>query len=292
MDPQTDLRRAIGEELLAAAEDARDAVIDVDEDAETAVHEFRKALRRARGVLSLVSRALPAGERRAARRGLRDARRALGKARDHSVAPRTLAALELDPEARLAANAVLEVTANSAPPHAVIKQTLADGAARAAAQLDIVVAALPDELEWSTLVDGASAIYRDARRARKAAKHSRAEFHRWRRRSKELTYQLSLLARFGGPFVGELHEAVQAATDAQSPAVDLIMVRDLARTYRDAADDAGGAALREAIETRLRDAMAEARLAGREVYRIKPRKFARSLNKASAAAFETAAPIS
>jgi CHAD domain-containing protein len=284
MDPQTELRRAIGDELLAAAEAARDAVIDVDEDQETAVHEFRKALRRARAVLSLVGHALPSNERRAARRGLREARSALGSARDLTVAPHAFGTLELDDKARTAATAVLAVATNTAPAHDDIRQALAAGAARAAAQVDVVVHSLPAELEWSTLVEGARGVYREARRAHKAAKHSRREFHRWRRRSKELTYQLALLARYGGPFVEELHHAFAAATDAQGAAVDLIMVRDLARTHRDATDDEGGAALREEIETRLRDAISDARQAGRDVFRSKPRKFARSLDKAGQAA--------
>lgn len=275
-----DLRRTVADELLAAAEAARDAVIDVDEDADTAVHEFRKALRRARAVLSLVRYALPANERRAARKGLRDARRAVGAARDYTVAPHALAALDLDDAGRAAAHAVL--AAASAPVHAETKQALAEGAARTAAQVEVVLAALPAEIEWSTLVDGARAVYREARRARKTAKHSRRDFHRWRRRSKELVYQLALLAKHGGPFVDELHHAVETACDAQGPAVDLIMVRDLAREFRDAADEQGGAALRDAIETRLREAIAEARSAGRKVFRSKPRKLARSLDKAGA----------
>ncbi len=91
-----------------------------------------------------------------------------------------------------------------------------------------------------------------------------------------------MLARHGGPFVAELHQAVATATDAMSIGVDLIMVRDLARAHRDVTDDDGGAALREAIETRLRDAMADARQTGRDVFRSKPRKFAGSLYRAGA----------
>jgi hypothetical protein len=71
-------------------------------------------------------------------------------------------------------------------------------------------------------------------------------------------------------------------TEAQGPAVDLIMVRDLARAFRDASDEQAGAALREAIESRLGEAIAEARRAGRKVFRSKPGKFARSLEKAAA----------
>jgi CHAD domain-containing protein len=281
MEPEFELHRALGDELQAAAAAARQAAGDVEKDLETAVHEFRKALRRARAVLSLVRYALPAGDRREALRGLREARRALGPARDHTVAPKTLAALELDQAARSAADAVLAAVAAEAPPYDGIKQALSDGAVRAAEHIDAIVGALPPNIEWATLVDGAAAVYRDARRARKAAKHSRRDFHRWRRRSKELTYQLELLSQHGGPLVAELYGALEAATEAQGPAVDLIMVRELARSYRDRCEDVGGASLRQAIDNRLRDAIAEARRLGRKVFRSKPRKFARTLENAA-----------
>jgi hypothetical protein len=87
VDDPAELRRTLVAEFHAAADAARDAAAAVDFGAMTAVHDYRKALRRARAVLSLLADALPRSERSAVRRALRDARRSLSSARDHAVAP-------------------------------------------------------------------------------------------------------------------------------------------------------------------------------------------------------------
>src|SRR5689334_16631706 len=61
----TDLRKMLVREFNAAVAKAKEAASSVDHGATIAVHEARKALRRARAVLSMVSGALPKGERRA-----------------------------------------------------------------------------------------------------------------------------------------------------------------------------------------------------------------------------------
>src|SRR5262245_41689584 len=87
VDDEAELRRVLVAEFQAAADAARAAAGGVDRNITSAVHEYRKALRRARAVLLLLSDSLPKSERRAVRRALRDARRSLGTARDHAVAP-------------------------------------------------------------------------------------------------------------------------------------------------------------------------------------------------------------
>src|ERR1051325_7928641 len=77
LDNELELRRALVRESNATAEAARDAAAKVERSASSAVHEYRKALRRARAVLALVADALPKSERRAVRRALQEARRAL-----------------------------------------------------------------------------------------------------------------------------------------------------------------------------------------------------------------------
>src|SRR5690348_16664786 len=65
LDNESELRRVLVAEFAATAEAAREAAGKVDAGAATAVHDYRKALRRARAVLSLVADALPKSERRA-----------------------------------------------------------------------------------------------------------------------------------------------------------------------------------------------------------------------------------
>jgi CHAD domain-containing protein len=287
---ENELRQILVSEFAAAAAAAREAAGSVDRGAATAVHAYRKALRRARAVLSLVARALPKSERRAVRRALREARRALSSSRDHTVAPDALGQLPLGEVERATAKAIVDAAAEAMPPITEIKQLLAEGAARAAAQVEALEAALPPAIAWSDVERGVRGIYDDARRARKSAKRSKRAFHTWRRRSKELTYQLELIAGYAGPHVSELFREVEGATDPQSPAVDLIMLRDFIRTYGQGVDAEAYDFLLAAIDGQLDDLMKSARRAGKAAFGRSPRRFVRRLRKAVKRDQEPATP--
>ncbi|HEY1558874.1 MAG TPA: CHAD domain-containing protein [Kofleriaceae bacterium] len=290
LNNDSELRRALVAEFSSAAEAARSAAGSVDRGSTEAVHAYRKALRRARAVLALVGRALPKSERRAVRRALREARRSLGVARDHAVAPETLAALPLGTEQRDIAAAIVHTAAESVAPAPEIKQLLAEGAARTAAQVEALEAALPAGVSWSVVARGLRGTYDAARRARKAAKRSKRSFHEWRRRSKELVYQLELLASLGGANVSELHHEIEGATDPQSPAVDLIMLRDYVDTYSQGLAPAALESLIDAIDAQLDEVAAAARKAGKLAFAKKPRRFARRVTKAMHRDFAPLAP--
>lgn len=276
----TDLRPILIDELRAAASDARDAASAVDRDPTLAVHELRKALRRARAVLALLHDALPRHDRRAITHALRDARREVGTARDHAVAPSTLAELALAPEERDAAAALLAETAAATQTKGEIAQALAEGAARTAAQVDIVEAVLPEHVEWASAIAGLRSVYREARRARRDAKHAKRAFHRWRRRTKELSYQLELLARHAGPRLDQLAREISGVAATQSPAVDLLMVRELVRTHERELGEQTSEHLLDAIDAHLAPLIKASRRAGREAFRRKPSALARFLSKA------------
>jgi len=176
------------------------------------------------------------------------------------------------------AETVLAAVSEAAPATTEIKQLLAEGAARAAAQVEALEAALPPTISWDVLAAGVRDIYGRARDARKRAKHGRRAFHTWRRRSKELTYQLELLAGYAGERVSELARDLDRVTDVQGPAVDLLMLRQLVRTHGAAGD--ASERLADSIDDQLDDLIAEARRAGRDVFARKPRRFARRLTKA------------
>lgn len=277
IDNDGELRRALVSEFSAAADAARDAA--GRSDLQTAVHDYRKALRRARAVLSLVEGALPKSERRAVRKALQEARRAVSHARDHVVAPDTLATLPLAEVEREAANAILKTADEARPQPAEIKQLLAEGAARTAAQLEALQAALPPEVAWKTVVKGIKSLYADARHARRAAKRRKRSFHAWRRRSKELSYQLDVLTGFAGPHLHELHAELDGVADTQSPAVDLIMVRDFVRTFGQGVAPEALDQLVAAIEAQLDDLMRDSRSSGKAAFAKKPSAFARRLTK-------------
>lgn len=278
-DP-VELRSKLAGEFHAAVADAREAAAEVEQGSSKAVHDSRKALRRARAALSMMSAALPRSEWRAVRTALQEARRSLSMVRDHAVAPETLGGLSLSDAARETARRVLDNAAEAIPPIAEIKKLLGDAAARAAAQAEAIEAALPSELSWEDAVEGIAEIYGQARRARRLAKHSRAWFHTWRRRSKELVYQLDFVSRHAGARTLAVRAELDSVTDLLGPAVDLIMLREFVETHAQGLAPAAIHELRDELDGQLDDLMKEGRRAGRDAYRQKPKKFARRLAKA------------
>ncbi len=274
------LRTALLKEFARGVQAAKDAVIAVDRTATTAVHDARKGLRRARAVLELVSGALPKSERRAVGTALQEARRALSTIRDHAVAPETLGALTLGDRDRATAKRILDNAAEALPAISEIKQLVAETAARAAAQGEALAAALPAEIELATLIDGIRAVYAEARHAHASSKKSKAWFHVWRRRAKELGYQLELLASHSGARLAAIHSEIDGLTDTLGPAVDLIMVREFISTYNQGVSENDLEHLRKAIDAALSDLMKDTRKAGRDLFAMKPKKLAKRLQKA------------
>jgi CHAD domain-containing protein len=281
IDDPAELRRALVGEFHAAANAARDAAAAADANASTAVHEYRKALRRARAVLSLVAGSLPDSERTAVRRALRDARRALGTARDHAVAPDAVDVLSLEDGDQKVMTRILETARQSVPPLAEIKQLLAEGAARTAAQVEALEAALPPTLEWSTVLRGVRGVYKRAQRALKEAKRSKRSFHTWRRRTKELAYQLDVLSAYTGSHVNDLHHALTHETESQGEVVDLIMLRDFARTHGAAVAPEALESLVSAINEEISQLGRNARHAARDLFERSPKRFTKKVAKAA-----------
>lgn len=274
------LRVAVVEAFRGVAKDAREAAAGVDHDPAAAVHALRKTLRRGRAMLSMIARELPKNERRAVRDALREARRGLGTTRDHAVAPETLGKLPLGEEDREVANRILATAGEAVPPLAEIEDLLKAGAKVAQEQADALAAALPPELDWSALVDGVRGIYDEARRNWKAAKRSKAAFHAWRRRCKELVYQLDFIARYAGPRIAQLHAEMDGVTDTASSTVDLIMLREFVDTYAQGVPAENVGNLVSAIDAQLGDLRKAARKASRDAFRDKPKAFAKRLAKA------------
>ena len=277
-DP-VELRAKLIAEFQAAVAAAKDAAASVDRSAETAVHDARKALRRGRAVLAMIAHALPKNERRAVRDALQEARRSLSMVRDHTVAPTTLGGLSLEDDDRDTAKRVLDSAAEALPPTAEIKQLLAEAATRAAAQAEALVAALPPAVDESVLFDGIAETYAEARKARRKAKSSKAWFHTWRRRTKELVYELEFLAKHAGARASAIHEELGAVSDTLGPAVDMIMSRDFVQTHGQGIGDDAIDHLRKTIDKRLDDAMKSARKDARDAFAQKPKKFVKRLVK-------------
>ena len=274
-----ELRAKLIAEFQSSVAAAKEAAASVDRSAETAVHDARKALRRGRAVLAMIATALPKSERRDVRSALQDARRSLSMVRDHTVAPTTLGGLELGDDDRDTAKRVLDSAAEALPPTSEIKQLLAEAATRAAAQGEALVAALPPSVDESILFDAIAATYEDARKARRKAKSSKSWFHTWRRRTKELVYQLEFVAKHAGARASAIHEEIGAVSDTLGNAVDMIMSRDFVQTHGQGIGEDAIDHLRKTIDNRLDDAMKSARKDARDAFAMKPKKFAKRLVK-------------
>ena len=268
---QLDVRQPIIAELKAAAEDVSRAASEADGELSGNVHAYRKALRRARAIVKLVRGDLRKNDRRDILRALRDARRSVGSARDADVFKNVFSSLENAKELLAASSS--SITQNET------KQLLAEGAGRAKAQVELFETVLGLPVTWDSLVAGVRATYRDARRARRDSKHSRKAFHRWRRRSKELAIQLDVLATIGATGVEPLRETIVAATDQFGDIVDLLMAREFVRLHGDGVDRARKDSLVHELTRDLDARIAVARETARDVFRRKPRSFARMLEK-------------
>jgi CHAD domain-containing protein len=278
-DP-VELRAKLIAEFQATVSAAKEAAASADRNAETAVHDARKALRRGRAVLAMISGALPKSERQAVRAALQDSRRSLSMVRDHTVAPTTLGGLDLADDDRDTAKRVLDSAAEAMPPTAEVKQLLAEAATRAAAQAEALVAALPAAIDDSVLFDGIAETYGEARTAHRKSKRSKAWFHTWRRRTKELVYELEFVAKHAGARASAIHEELGIVSDTLGPGVDMIMLRDFVQTHGQGIGDDAIEHLRETIDHRLDDTMKAARKNAKDAFELKPKKFAKRLVKA------------
>lgn len=280
LDSDSQLRIMLVHEFRAAAEAAKKAAAKTEQNAAHAIHDSRKALRRARAVLELLADALPKSEHKAVRRALQESRRALSNVRDHGVAPDTFAKLTLDDEDRATGRKILDNAAEAMPAVAEVKQLLNDAAAKAAAQVEALEAALPQELHWSTVGVGLRAVYSAARDARKKAKKSAAAFHSWRRRTKELVYQLGILAEHAGTRTLEIHDEVAAVTPALSDAVDIIMLSEFCDTYGQGVSPEALEKLQATIHEHLGDLMKTARKQAKAPFEAGGKAFAKRVGKA------------
>lgn len=275
-----DPRRLVLDAFRAAVADAASAAGRGESELDEAVHEYRKALRRARAILALLRPAIGRDAHDAIRDELRAARRQVSIARDHHVAGGALAQLALESQEREGANHLLVLLQSEEPAASESSAHMREGASCALEQLSFVEGVAPDDLTVADLVEGLAHTYRQARAARRAAKNSRRAFHRWRRRCKELDAQLALLSAHAGERTAELRRLYGDIADSLGPIADLIMLRDLAASYRARHPDAPFRELEDAIGALTRVQIRSARKLAKPLFLAKPRKLAKLARRA------------
>jgi CHAD domain-containing protein len=265
------LRRVAIEQAAAAAEHLADAKQPAG-----AVHEARKRSKEARTALRLLRGALGAQLEQAARAGFRGAARRVSTARDAEAAIESLDALRrhqrLPRADRERAERVLGAQRAAAERKltARLRRDLARSFAAAGDGVPPLVHATPDAVAASL-----ARLYRRGRQRMAAAADSGddADFHAWRKSTKDLWYAVRLFApAWPGP-LGAHAEELHALSRLLGDEHDLTVLR---AALIAAAEDPPALTprLERAIGRRQRTLRSEALVAGRRLWAEKPRDFA------------------
>lgn len=278
-----------GDEELAAglvrvaagrAEKALERLRGDDADTAEAVHGARKDMKKLRAVLRMARGALPKRLYKEENRRYRDAARALSASRDAEVKLETLDALA-EREGGLPQEAVevwrqildrdREAAVNTAQAEAAIGLIEAGSEA---------IRGWPLEgSSWKLVGGEVRRAYRRGRRAMASAAADPIEenFHEWRKRAKDLWYQLRLLGPAWSGLLGPVAEEAHRLTDLLGDHHDLAVLREDLRERRLGEEETR--ALEAAIEARQAELAGEAFDLGRRLYAEPPKTYARRLRR-------------
>jgi CHAD domain-containing protein len=200
------------------------------------VHEARKSLKKARSALRLLRGSVESGERASANTTLREAGRRLSGARDAEVKVETLASIA-DPESPSRSKSAAESWHRSLEDEADAHRgdLTIEGLADVVRQIDSVARQFrgrrPIESDGPVVANLGRA-YKRGRKAMKRARKSGSpgDFHAWRKRAKDLRYQLEIVEpRLTAKF-GATRERAEDLADALGDLHDLdVLAGDLSR---------------------------------------------------------------
>lgn len=254
---------------------------------DTAVHDARKDLKRARAALRLLRPALGEPLYRRENTLLRDVAQTLNAARDAKVLTQTLQSLRRSHRTLRRDADVAELLRTLQADQAGLQQRLREHPTqlgrmrRALEQLCDRVMHWPVGTHgWSVLGPASKRIYRSGRRALPTARPHPTEraLHEWRKQVKYLRYALEMLAPMRARKVARLARQAEELTDCLGEAHDLAILAQRARVYA----KGNRADLRPlfTIIDRERDRLSlEALSSGEQLYRAKPRDWERQLER-------------
>jgi CHAD domain-containing protein len=248
-----------------------------------AVHGARKDLKKLRTVLRLLRDALGAKRYRRANARFRDAGRALSAGRDAEVKPETLEALSrqalpLPDAATESWRKILDRDREAAVDTTAAEARLAGAIAQIEAGLEEIRGWNLEGDAWEMIAPALARGYRRGRKAMKAAESGdERDFHEWRKRAKDLWYELRLLrASWPGPLKATAEEA-HTLTDLLGDHHDLAVLREDLRERKLGEQET--AALEAAIGRRQEELATEALSLGHRLYAERPRDFGRRLRR-------------
>jgi len=246
-----------------------------------AIHGARKDMKKLRTVLRLLRDELPKDVYREEMQCYREAARLLSTARDAEVKLETLDDLagrtgKLPDEAVEAWRQILdrerEAAANLSGDEREVVDRLEAGLVR------IEGWRLEDD-SWKTIDGGLRRAYRRGRRALRAAEREPSEenFHQWRKRAKDLWYELQLLSGAWSETLEPLADEAHRLSGLLGDHHDLAVLRADLRERR--LGERETRTLETAIEARQTGLAREAFPLGRRLYAERPKAFSRRLRR-------------
>lgn len=282
----TDEPAPAGLQRVAAgrARKARKKLGEVEgDDAAAAIHGARKDLKKLRAVLRLVREELGETSYRSQNRRFRDAGRLLSDTRDAEVKVATLDDLEgrfgEEFPAAVAEHWRRDLERERYAAGADAGGEVAERVERAAATIDVG----RDELaawelgrdSWKLVEPGVLKAYADGRAALAAVRRDPSDegVHEWRKRAKDLWYQLRILRDLWPGVLGETAEQAHELTDLLGDHHDLaVLAADL-----ETRDTTEPEAIRALIARRQDELLGGAVAIGERIYAEKPKAFAKRL---------------
>lgn len=276
------LRRCTREQLDHAI---NELTAGIERDPVEAVHEARKALKKARSVLRLGRGAIDRDARRRDNAALRDAGRTLSSARDAEVMFQAVGDL-----AERFAGQAPGTTFDAIQRHLEAERD--DARARllesglpgqVAGELNVVEARFDDwpihRGGWAALEPGLLRSYRRGRAALEAAREdpSSENFHAWRKRAKDLWYHLRMLKAVSPGIVGGQADEAHELADLLGDDHDLAVLRETLATGADGLPVDVDAVI-GLVDHRREQLQAQALLVGARLYAEPPKIFGRRLH--------------
>ncbi len=277
------LRRCAREQLDRAIEELTAGVHD---DPVEAVHDARKALKKARSLLRLGRGALDSGERRRENAALRQAGRELSSARDAEVMLEATDDLADRFAGRVPQTAFDAIRRHLEARRDPARRRLLESGltAQVAEELKAVRSRID---EWSLSRDGWRALepglLRTYARGRKGLEQARSHptvenLHEWRKRTKDLWYDLRLLKPIAPGIVGGAANEADKLSKLLGDDHDFAVLRQaLVRGAGELAVDIDAAL--ELIDHRREQLQADALILGRRLYAESPQVFVRRVRR-------------
>jgi len=252
---------------------------------DTAVHDARKDLKRARTALRLLRPALDELIYRRENALLRDAAHALNAARDAKVLTQTLQSLRRSHRALRRDADVAELLRTLQADQIDLRRRAREHPAQLARARGALERLCNRVMQWrvgthgwSVLGPALKRIYRSGRRALPTARPRPTDgaLHEWRKQVKYLRYALEMLAPMRPRKVARLAQQAERLTDCLGEAHDLTMLVQKARVFakRKRADLRPLFTIIDQQRARLN---LEALSSGGQLYRAKPRDWKRQL---------------